>query len=339
MHDLLMRIYIFRIRVLFWLAHICILLYILVALITNKYGIVDTYINEYVLYVIYFLLAKKIFTYFKLFLEIFTKDVNHINYADHELIGLLKHNMIRSTYGFRLWSFVLRHNNDKEIMLLCLKLDMKILVEIGNELRANPDFKNEVIEYFQSMKKDEKVLLTTLYHLDYVRDDSILRLYPYLHDIFNVKAVKLYDFFKNFDMYLELKNVNDEIRIKNNKELIYSYDKCQNWFTKEDINFGTFYEISNNRLLFICAATVYIYYGVVKHNNYLIEEFSKKDKIDGLEYKHFKSIPLKWHAEGIEPNDEVKIFYDYDNSEFKKNLDSFLENYQTNIKMKMDKLS
>jgi len=313
----------------------------------DYYGL-NMYLNKYFIYLLYFVGYGYTFDQLyklKSFLfsdEDFLYELKIINISEY--CRFLKKGILKLLNSSTSDSFYFINcniinfeclSNDIEIMTKAIQRSFIFLPNIGIYLTEaeNNELSNNINNYLNSIKSDKKTLATHLYQTDITEIRKIEARMPDIAQyILDTKGNMLYSFFLNFNVYLKLDNVNDKITQKNSKELVYSQDKCYKWFIpsnsrKQSINFGTFFKIDSENLLYIFMGENYLHLGIIKHHNYLIKEASKKEAIQGLEFKNFKSIPLKCYAKAFILSDEVKIFYDFENSNFNKELKQLLNKF------------
>jgi len=232
--------------------------------------------------------------------------------------------------------------NYKEDILSWLEASQQAVQDIPNLIESIEQYKNVVLTIHNNYIK--KVLDFKDYLKDNAEASSLVKLLftisskdmvdiakeyeDFEKDVLNTKAEMLYEFFRGFESYFdEYENANYQVsKDKKRKKLIYNKSKCKKWFKttgKRYLNFGTFYKINEDYLLYIFIGKSAYHFGKVKHKNYIIEDMSK-DPIDDLEFRNFKSISLKWHSKKFNLLENLDIFDDFENSNFDQALKQLL---------------
>lgn len=198
------------------------------------------------------------------------------------------------------------------------------------------DFEPNIPTFYDFIndKKNKEVLIEEVFNKQYSDDFRKI--------LIDVKTEFLYKFFRNFENifgeeYSFLVNVNYEVskKDKRQKKLIYNKNKCKRWFNfeikgkQQQKDFGTFYKIDDERLLYIFIGKKYLHYGIVFHENYKIIDAEENSNINNLEYRKFQKI--KWFSNRIEIIKDIKIFYNFKSSDFYERLNTLLAEIQENV--------
>lgn len=288
-----------------------------------------------------------------------TEDGQYIFYKNSDKLKAYSEKMNKAkTIKFPLKNYKSKYKKItyKKHVLKWLKSCLDEVSDIENLKESIEQYKNvvEVIhnnyeknvvdfyDYINNSKKKETLV-------EHLFEDTLLKNGINEEELRNTKGKMLYRFFRNFEE-LNLENVNYDVsqKKKEQKKLIYSSQKCRNWFNKiigkkQYKNFGSFYKINDKYLLFIFIGTTYYHFGIVQHDNYILEDIADNyilkniednSKIEGLEYKtfkKFKTIPKRYSKE-FELVNNLDIFHDYENSQFNKELKVFLALLPTNNK-------
>lgn len=163
-------------------------------------------------------------------------------------------------------------------------------------------------------KKEQ--MLNTLFNI------NINNMQEYKKEILKAKGQMLYEFFHSFNTNekFDLKNINYKIKQdKKTKKLVFTKNKCMKWFQEEKSkNFGTFYELNKEYLVFIFIGKEKLHYGIVKHENYKIKDMSQdmdnSININNLQLRSWSY--LKWYSKDFKLLNNLDIFLDYENSNF-----------------------
>ena len=202
---------------------------------------------------------------------------------------------------------------------------ISVVKDIHNNYELN------VTNFFQYIQEqDNKKLITKcLFEIDLKKEPS-----DTLKELVKTKGEMLYRFFRSFDLCLEkynLENVNYLVgNNKKQKKLIYNKGKCNKRFKvtgNKYYNFGTFYKIDENYLLYIfIGRSRYIHFGLIKHTNYMIKPMSSNPSKYKLELRNWKSIE-SWYSKEFDLFTNLDILYNISDSEFLKELYSLLDIY------------
>ena len=175
--------------------------------------------------------------------------------------------------------------------------------------RVNGNYKGKVMT-LKKYVKDNDMKLETLFNVR--------------NEIEKLQAELFYDFFSK---EIEgVTKVNDEIkRVKNDyKYFIYTKETCRQWFLGTVKDFGSFYKINDEYLLYVAIGKEYIHYGIVKHKNYTIINASEGDKSYGLKYRDKGWRKLKWFSERLLVDENLAILNDYERSELSNKINDLI---------------
>ena len=206
----------------------------------------------------------------------------------------------------------------------------KEIYNISNLNEAINTYK-QVVEKITGKYKNKGIDMS-----DFLKEnkDYIQEAFELKNNIHLMLGKALFELFKNLEYYViekyNLKNINDMI---NNQELIYSKNKCKNWFynnenikghQKEEV-FGTFFKIDENYLLHLDSATHHFHIGICKYkiveNKIIITNETIDNKIPKLTKREWSK--LKWYSI------DCGNFIQYNNCY--KNLDNEKCNLKQNI--------
>jgi hypothetical protein len=171
--------------------------------------------------------------------------------------------------------------------------------EIRNIINLNESLE-QYIDVVKKVNKTYKgnVMSFKEYVQDRQNDMKLQELYELKNEIDNLLSELLFDF---FNLEIDgLINVNDKMKVKY-KDLIYSKDKCKRWFSKQRQvkDFGTFFKLDDQYLLFVAIGKSYIQHGIVKHDNYEIKILSEVDREhmpSMMKLRKWKNRKLNWYS-------------------------------------------
>ena len=146
-------------------------------------------------------------------------------------------------------------------------------------------------------------------------------------DIEDLQSDLLYDFFSK---EIEgVTKVNDEIRrVKSDyKYYIYNRDTCRQWFLGTAKDFGSFYKINDEYLLYVAIGKKYVHYGIVKHKYYTIIDALENDKSYGLKYRSKGWRKIKWFSERLLLSENLDMLNDYDNSVLSNKINDLINQF------------
>lgn len=167
------------------------------------------------------------------------------------------------------------------------------------------------LDKFMLNDTNKMLMLDTLFTID--END----MQEYKKEILQAKGQMLYKFFYSFNTNekFKLENINAKIKEdKKRKKLVYTKSKCMDWFKKEKVkNFGTFYKLDDEYLVYIFIGIENLHYGIVRHENHVIKNMHENENSDILVNLEFRSWNyLKWYSCSFKLLDNLDIFLDYD---------------------------
>lgn len=202
---------------------------------------------------------------------------------------------------------------------------------------------NQYIEVVKKVNKQYKGNIMSLN--DYLKEiesdkhtyaQTIELLFKEHDEIEILQGELLYEFFDSNILYKneELERADGLLR-KDKNGLVYTKNKCKSWFetpsgkrkTGKDKDFGTFYKLNDNYLLLLFLGKENLHFGIVKHNNFEIQDLDTYAGEFRLKERNFKSINLKWFSKEYVLLNNLDIFSDYQESKFYKDLQAFLEDF------------
>ncbi|NOR56616.1 MAG: hypothetical protein GQ531_10490 [Sulfurovum sp.] len=165
---------------------------------------------------------------------------------------------------------------------------------------------------------------------EYVKDNNmeLETLFSVRKEIEELQRDLLYEFFsKEINGVVK---VNDDMkRVKNDyKYYIYNKDTCRQWFLGTAKDFGSFYKINDEYLLYVAIGKKNIHYGIVKHENYAVIDALEGDKSYGLEYRGKGWRNIKWFSEGLSLDKNLNILNDYDESVLKDKINDLIKQFK-----------
>ena len=194
-------------------------------------------------------------------------------------------------------------------------------LEVKNITNLNESIK-QYIDVVKKVNKTYKGKIMTLKEHVKNKDVDLKLLLDMQKDIPNLFGEYLYEIFEQ--KIDEFQSVNNEVKV-HHKNLIYTKKRCQDWFIGKDKDFGSFYKIDENKLLLIFIGKKRIHFGIVKHQDFKLQISSKEEfSIAMLTYnKNWKKI--KWHSKSYGLKDNISILNNFNESDFKKDLDKLLK--------------
>lgn len=203
------------------------------------------------------------------------------------------------------------------------------LLKSQNEVRNITNLNESIQQYIDVVKRVNRDYKGNVMSLkDYVKNNNIElnTLSEFKKEIEEFQGELLYDFFsKEIDEITGVTKVNNKVNMHHEK-FIFDEKKCKRWFLGKAKDFGSFYEINDEYLLYIFVGKAYIHYGIVKHDKYKIISASKDDNSYGLQYRGWKK--LKWFSKGVSLSKNLNILNDYNNSDFAKEVGSLIKKLQ-----------